>query len=209
MSNTAPFTAIVSGEGLTTSVQSDLFVFGAGFAVGLETLVIAPNRVTSMTFDPGGRYVTLSTDDQTVASSGSIANDGQAVSAALPKMVIVSANVGDNYEFSVQPNRLAPGSTAKVTFAPDDGTLRFEDNDGAPVTYGVKVVRLQQSGVMSNFVNNEVTITGAGSAVARYATWDGAGSMSFAIDGKQQQVANQRQGSLPGSSTIYLPAILR
>jgi uncharacterized repeat protein (TIGR01451 family) len=198
--NNTPYTVILSGDTVTKTVQADLLMSGPGYAVGMSAVNVNPNQNLTVKIRPDGRQITFISTEAGVTSPDIF-------------LALDPDPDGYSYIFGVGGFELPANKRVSVTLDLAAGKLIFEDNDGATDTYDLLVIRISPTGEVDTYENDGVAVSqtsaSTGNAEMNFGAWDGAGDMTFTIDGSSQTLGNEHVETPTANNKIFLPQVKR
>lgn len=163
------YTVEIFGEGLSAEANSEFYMAGPGYTLGLENLDIDPSEVLTATISPLGNQVTFQgsadgfTPDLYLSIDPTAANE-------------------ESYVFLVDGVEIAAGQRVTVTLDFAAGRLFFDDDDGNSDSYALDVLIIYPDG-REVFVNlGNLDVAAGADAALDFGSYDGDGAIDFFID---------------------------
>lgn len=185
-----PLTAWVSGDGLTETRTIRVTMVGAGAALSVRDVLLAPAMHLLMTFAPDGRQIAFRADTTSaITPTIDLANDNNAS--------------GNDYLFDVSGITLAPSKAVTVSLDSNANALHFTDDTAQTNAYTVEMLRVTPQGQEQRYLTNQAVVSNNADAALIFGGWDGSGSISFSQNGQTQMLENQ------GSHKVFIPVVIK
>lgn len=148
----------LDGSSLAKASESDVHLFGHGYALGVEGVSLSPGQKDEIDFSADGSVITYVTKN-----------------AETPTLVVDIDTATADYEFEVKVSGESAGQTVELAIDLKKGTfnVKVKGAAGAKPTLSVTLVRYGDKGAIQTFHHKGVAV-GADQAVSfGYAAWKG------------------------------------
>ncbi len=159
-------TITLSGARLEEASSSDITIFGRGFSIEVNEVMLEPGQVDVIGFSPDGKTVTYK-------PSGDES----------PDLIIAFRTRAEDYEFEVGDFEVTKGGSLEMGIEYREGRVRVRaprSRDGASLAlYGYRVVGERED----TFENDDITLGAGETGYLYFRNWGGAGTdMRYAVD---------------------------
>jgi hypothetical protein len=136
------FTASIYGDVKAADEPASLVMIGHGFYVGVDNIIMAPEQLDQVNFDPEGDFLTYTTDAE-----------------ESPDIIVGIEKPEADYELSLKATKASKGTDIHVLFDQKENTFAFQTTSDAPAEFTISITRIDTDGKEETFDNGDTPLT--------------------------------------------------